>query len=277
MRILVLFFTIISFSWGLINVSLSKTLSSFNNDEYNVFLTPPVLTMSKKSRKTKKAIIRGYLRAQAELQRDVYLHNIKFNLKEFSLKSPSQRDRTAAQELLNMLTAELQILETNSNTPKVSLKEEAKTALSADGLDALAPSDDAMDMTQDTNNESQSGESIFISAFQQIGEMYDPDARKKYLADYLFPFNVNGNIEKKKVNSVIGFAFFPTNYGRVKLMKIYIIVVNLNTEEKQKVTIIAKRIPEKGSFVWNRNYLYIAGNTGKVLRQIISDVLGKTF
>ena len=57
-------------------------------------------------------------------------------------------------------------------------------------------------------------------------------------------------------------------------MRLYIILCNINTETKKSVQIIAKEVP---TFKWDRNYLYISAATGKVLRQIVSGVLGEPF
>lgn len=209
------------------------------------------------------------------------MRNLQLNLKSFSPKGsnlPEYRKEDAKSYwiLKNMLEAQVKFRESLKDVftqPKKEPKEEKKGAVTADDID-IDLGDDAFDITDDKADVGEmqniSPAEIFKTAFIEMSELYNQEVLQ--LSKALHPFNVKGKPKMKPVHSVFGMAFFPTKDGAVKKMRIYLVLCNINTETPQGVQIIAKEVPE---FRWDRNYLYISGATGKVLRQIISGVLGE--
>ena len=267
--------------FGLENVSLSKLLIQFQGNEYNILLAPKQIVVPGRYHKTRKAINKGYKRAVAEIIRIVRMKNLHLNLKSFSpngsnLPQYIKEDEQTYKILKDMLEAQVKFRESlkdefqqATSTPKKS----ESSHVSADDID-VDLDDNAFDITDDKADSGEmkniSPAEIFTTAFVELSELYNQEVLQ--LSKALHPFNVKGKPKMKPVHSVFGMAFFPTKDGAVKKMRIYIVLCNINTESAQSVQIIAKEVPE---FRWDRNYLYISGATGKMLRQIISGVLGQ--
>jgi len=268
------------------NISLSKVLMRFQGEEYNMLLAPQQIVLSGKKKKTKKATNKGYIRAIQELKRQVKLRGMDFNLKMFKKRGSTlpqyiEQDKESYLLLKQMLEQQVSIREqlfddiatkpSQSTTNKIT---------SADDIDIDDIGDDAFDISEDEitiENEDGSMLNIrpadaFTTGYIELSEQYNQEVLQLHKVQH--PFNVKGKPAMKNVHSVFGMAFFPTKYGSIKMMRVYIVLCNINTESTQSVQIIAKEIP---NFKWDRNYLYISAATGKMLRQIVSGVLGEPF
>ena len=281
MRYIILLLLFINILFGIENVSLAKLLIQFQGGEYNMLLAPKQIVAPGRYHRTRKAIDKGYKRAVAEIIRIVRMENLHLNLKSFSPKGSNlpqyiKEDKQTYKILKDMLEAQVKFRESLKDEFQQATpipKKSKNTHISADDIDV---NDDAFDIT---NYKPNSGEmnnispaEIFTTAFVELSELYNQEVLQ--LSKALHPFNVRGRPEMKPVHSVFGMAFFPTKYGAVKMMRIYIVLCIINTESAKSTQIIVKEIPE---FRWDRNYLYISGATGKILRQIISGVLGRSF
>ena len=281
MRYIIFLLLFINILFGIENVSLSKLLIQFQGGEYNMLLAPKQIVAPGRYHRTRKAIDKGYKRAVAEIIRIVRMKNLHLNLKSFSpngsnLPQYIKEDKQTYKILKEMLEAQVKFRESlkdefqqATSTPKKS----ESNHVSADDID-VDLDDNAFDITDDKADSGEmkniSPAEIFTTAFVELSELYNQEVLQ--LSKALHPFNVRGKPKMKPVHSVFGMAFFPTKDGAVKKMRIYIVLCNINTESAQSVQIIAKEVPE---FRWDRNYLYISGATGKMLRQIISGVLGE--
>ncbi len=272
-----LFILLATFLTAKTNISLAKTLLQFQGDEYNILLAPKEIVVVGRKRKTKKAINKGYKRAISELKRQIRLRDIDFHLKVFTPKGsdlPQYRtqDIQAYKILKEMLKQQIAIRQQLFKNTEI--KKPKKVSAKDIGLDDIG--DDAFDISNDKvkiKKQILSPAEAFIGAYTELSELYNQEVTK--LSDVLHPFNINGKPVFKHVHSVFGMAFFPTKVaGSIHMIKIYIVLCNINTESDKSVQIIAKEIPP---FEWDRNYLYINAATGKVLRQIISGVLGENF
>ncbi len=269
------------------NISLAKTLMRFQGEEYNILLSPRQIVIPGKKKKTRKAINKGYKRAILELKRQVNLRAISLNLKIFTSKGSNlpqyiDKDIKSYELLKKMLEQQVGIREQLFEDKPVSSK--TKTAvnkkISVDDIDIDEIGDDVYDISSDsTEVQDESGTMLnispaetFTTAYVELSEQYNQEVLELY--DVVHPFSVNNKPVMKNVHSVFGMAFFPTKYGTIKMMRVYVVLCNINTESQQSVQIIAKEIP---NFKWDRNYLYISAATGKMLRQIISGVLGEPF
>lgn len=285
MRFVVSIILLTNLLFGVENVSLSKLLIRFQGDEYNMLLAPKQVVVPGRYKKTRKAINKGYKRAVLEIIRLVRMKNLQLNLKSFSPKGSNlpqyiEEDKQSYDILKNMLEAQVKFRESLQDVfqkpvkKEQTKKEESSGSITADDID-VDIDDSAFDITEDKMDvgemENISPAEIFKTAFIEMSELYNQEVLQ--LSKALHPFNVKGKPKMKPVHSVFGMAFFPTKDGAVKKMRIYIVLCNINTETAQGVQIVAKEIPE---FRWDRNYLYISGATGKMLRQIISGVLGET-
>ncbi|NPA65871.1 MAG: hypothetical protein GXO11_03215 [Epsilonproteobacteria bacterium] len=266
------------------NVSLAKTLMGFEGDEYNMLLFPMKVVVKGKKKKTIKAITKGYKRAIAELTRQVKLRDINLHLKVFTKRGSNlpqykEQDIQSYEILKQMLDQQVSIREQLfEDSQEVATAKNQPANVTADEIDvdiddsAFDISDDKVTLDNGSGGSMQvSPEDAFITGFVEMSELYNQEVLQLYKA--LHPFNVEGKPEMKPVHSVFGMAFFPTKYGSVKMMKIYVVLCSIGTEEAQSVQVIAKEIP---NFKWDRNYLYISAATGKVLRQIIAGVLGES-
>jgi len=278
-RLLILLLTV-SYLFSLQNISLTRILRQFKGDEYNILIAPKLIVVSGRKRKTRKAINKGYVRAILELKRQLRLKGINCNMKAFSkngsdLPQYINQDKKAYWILKDMLKQQIDIreqLNIDFSQPKQSNKQIRKK-ISAKDID-IDIDDSAFNISNDKvniNNQVISPAEAFISSYIELSSLYNQEVNELYKVWH--PFNINGKPVMKHVHSVFGMAFFPTKYGAVKLMRIYVILANINTEKGKSVQIIAKEIP---NFVWHRNYLYINAATGKILRQIISTTLGET-
>lgn len=278
MKKLVVVLFLISNLFAIQNISLSKLLMKFQGDEYNVLLAPKLVIVSGRKRKTRKAINIGYIRAIAELKRQLRLRDIHCNIKVFTpagsnLPQYIEQDKKAYKILKEMLKQQIEISEQLKvfNTKKAP---DLNKKVSANDID-INIDDSAFDISSDkatmNNNLVISPADAFISSFVEMSELYNQQVNELYKVWH--PFNINGRPVMKHVHSVFGMAFFPTKYGAIKLMRIYIFLANINTEKNKSVQIIVKEIP---NFRWDRNYLYISAATGRILRQIISSVLGES-
>ena len=276
MRKIVLFMLFGSLMYGLQNVSLSRLLLRFKGNEYNMLLAPKEVVVAGKKRKTRKAINRGYKRAIREIMRQLYLRKLDFNIKAFgpngsNVKEYQEEDKEAYKILKEMLKTQINLRgQIFSSIPKENTP--IKTKTTADDID-LDIGDDAFDISQEkTSNMAVSPADAFRESFIELSELYNQQVLELYKA--LHPFNVKGKTVKKRVNSVFGMAFFPDKDGSVHIIKIYLFLGIINSESQNPVQIIVKEIP---NFIWERNALYISGATGKVLRQLISNILGESF
>jgi len=266
------------------NVSLSKVLLSFQGEEYNILLSPRQIVLSGKKKKTRKAINKGYKRAILELKRQVALRKVKLNLKIFTAKGSNlpqyqEADIQSYTLLKTMLEQQVSIREqlfddaelTAATKPTVETTSVDDIDIDIDE-DAFDISDDEASIANDSGAMMNiSPAEAFTTGFIELSEEYNQEVLELYKAEH--PFKVNGKPTMKNVHSVFGMAFFPTKYGSVKMMRIYVVLCNINTENAQSVQVIAKEIP---NFRWDRNYLYISSATGKLLRQIVSGVLGES-
>lgn len=273
-------FLFASLSFAKENVSLSKTLLKFQGEEYNMLLFPHHVVATGKKKKTRKAIKKGYSRAVSELMRQISIRGINLNLKAFTsrgsnLKQYKQEDSESYDILKDMIKMQVQIRESIFEEIADIKTETTKTTLSADDID-IDIGDDAFDISEDEvtteDNQVISPAEAFTSGYVELSSLYNNQVLELYKA--LHPFNIKGKPSMKNVHSVFGISFFPTKDGRIKMMKMYIVLANINTESKQSVQIIVKDIP---TYQWDRNYLYISAATGKVIRQIVSGVLGEPF
>jgi hypothetical protein len=286
MRYLVIVFLLITHSFAIENISLSKTLIKFQGDEYNILLAPKMTVTSGQKNKTRKAINKGYIRAISELKRQIKLKDIQCNLKIFTQRGSSlpqykTQDIQAYKLLKQMLNQQVTIREQLEEEFSKSLKKDVKQLkekVSVDDID-IDIDDDAFDISDEETQISENNSMLnispaeaFTTGYIELSELYNQEVLQLYKT--LHPFKINSRPMMKHVHSVFGMAFFPTKYGSVKLMRVYIVLATINTEKDKSVQIIAKEIP---NFRWDRNYLYINAATGKVLRQIISGILGKTF
>jgi len=276
MKKIILFMLFGSFMYGLQNVSLSKLLLKFKGDEYNMLLAPKEVILAGKKRKTRKQINRGYKRAIREIMRQLYLRKLDFNIKAFgpngsNVKEYQEEDKEAYKILKEMLKVQINLRKQiftdtpSDNTP-------IKTKTTAGNID-FDIGDDAFDISEEKNsNMVVSPADAFKESFIELSELYNQQVLELYKA--LHPFNIKGKTVKKRVNSIFGMAFFPDIDGSIHIIKIYLILGIINSESEKSVQIIVKEIP---SFIWDRNALYISGATGKVLRQLISNILGESF
>ena len=276
MRKIVLFMLFSSLMYGLQNVSLSRLLLKFKGDEYNMLLAPKEVVVAGKKRKTRKAINKGYKRAIREIMRQLYLRKLDFNVKAFgpngsNVKEYQEEDKEAYEILKEMLKTQINLRgQIFSSIPKENTP--IKTKTTADDID-LDIGDDAFDISKEkTSNMAVSPSDAFRESFIELSELYNQQVLELYKA--LHPFNIKGKTVKKRVNSVFGMAFFPDKDGSVYIIKIYLFLGIINSESQNSVQIIVKEIP---NFIWERNALYISGATGKVLRQLISNILGESF
>ncbi len=268
------------------NVSLSKILFQFQGSEYNVLVSPKQVVIAGKKKKTRKAVSKGFKRAVLELVRQVKLHKIDFNLKIFTPKGSNLRqykkqDTRSYYLLKNMLEQQVTIREAIFSEDEINQHSKVKveninTKVDADDID-IDLDDSAFDISEELVGEVGSMKNVspseaFVQNFIEIGEQYNQEIIK--LTDVVHPFNVAGKPEMHNINSVFGMAFFPSKYGSIKMIKVYVVLANLNTEKAKSAQIIVKEI---NPFRWDRNYIFISAETGKVLRQIISSVLGEPF
>ncbi len=287
MKIFLILITLSSFLFGVDNVSLSKLLVKFQGNEYNILLAPKHIVTHGRGKKTKKAINKGYKRAVSELIRIVRMRDIELNLKIFSkngstLDQYKEQDSQTFEILQEMLVAQVTISESiNFDTQSTPTTSNVNSAVTADDIDMdMDFGDDAFDISDESATSSTSGASMtnispaeaFTASFVEMSELYNQEVVQLHQA--LHPFDVKGEPKMKDIHSVFGMAFFPTKNGSIKSMRIYMVLCNINTEEDSSVQIIAKEIKE---FRWDRNHLYISGSTGKILRQIISGVIGESF
>lgn len=285
MKTVVFLIMFTSLMFGAENVSLSKLLIKFQGNEYNVLLAPKHIVLNSKGRKTRKAINKGYKRAVSELIRLVAMRDLDLNIKNFkptgsNLKQYVEQDSQSFQILKEMLISQVTLSESinfDESQSKTSTQD-ISTAVSAEDIDVdMDFGDDAFDISEEKVSSAGSMSNIspaeaFRSSFIELSELYNQQVLQLYNAKH--PFNVKGVAKMKPVHSVFGMAFFPSKEGSVKTMRLYIVLCNINTEENQSVQIIAKEVK---AFRWDRNHLYISGATGKILRQIVSGVLGESF
>ena len=262
------------------NVSLSKVLLRFQGEEYNMLLFPHHIVAQGKKRKTKKAIAKGYSRAISELTRQIAIRGIDLNIKAFS-KRGSNLDQYEEEDtdtyfiLKDMINMQVQIRE---DIFEDLINEEKEDDVNVDekvSADDIEMDDMVIEISDDeatVDGEVMSPSDAFVSGFVELSEQYNNQVLK--LSQVLHPFNINGKPVNKNIHSVFGISFFPDKIGRIKMMKMYIILANIDTETNQSVQIIAKDI---SSFQWDRNYLYISAATGKMIRQIVSGVIGEPF
>ena len=280
MKRLLILLLMVSYLFSLQNISLTRILKQFQGDEYNILIAPKLIVVSGRKRKTRKAINKGYIRAILELRRQLRLKDINCNMKAFSKNGSNlpqyiNQDKKAYWILKDMLKQQIDIreqLNINFSQPKQSNKQ-IKKKISAKDID-IDMDDSAFNISDDKvnlKNQVISPAEAFVSSFIELSSLYNQEVNELYKVWH--PFNIDGKPVMKHVHSVFGMAFFPTKYGAVKLMRIYVVLANINTEKGKSVQIIAKEIP---NFVWHRNYLYINAATGKILRQIISTTLGET-
>ena len=286
MRVFLLLVALTTLGFSANNISLSKLLVKFQGNEYNILLAPKHVVISGKGRKTKKAINKGYKRAVSELIRTVGMKDLDLNIKSFNSRGSNlvqykEQDSETYEILKEMLTVQVTLSESiNLDTSlSTSSKESVSASVSADDIDIdnMDFSDDAFDISDDEVSATGSMKNIspseaFTSSFVEMSELYNQEVLQLFNAKH--PFLVKGVPKMKPVHSVFGMAFFPTKEGSIKYMRLYIVLCNINTEEDQSTQIIAKEIKE---FRWDRNHLYISGATGKILRQIVSGVLGESF
>ncbi len=287
LRLLIVIAILSSAIYAKSNVSLSKVLMRFQGEEYNMLLSPRQIILSGKKKKTRKSINKGYRRAILELKRQVKLRGLDFNLKIFTGRGSNlpqyiDQDIESYELLKRMLEQQVSIREQIFDESLIS--SESKTVVnkttSTDDIDIDDIGDDAFDISEDEvslNNDSGSMMNIspaeaFTSGYLELSELYNQEVLQLHKAEH--PFRVNSKPAMKNVHSVFGMAFFPTKYGSIKMMRVYVVLCNINTEQDRNVQIIAKEIP---NFKWDRNYLYISAATGKMLRQIVSGVLGEPF
>jgi hypothetical protein len=261
------------------NVSLSKILLKFQGGEYNMLLFPPDLVIEGKKRRTRKAINKGYMRALDELVRQIEMRGIALHIKSFNqngstLPQYRKQDKKSYKILKQMMTMQVKIREDIFDDEKQT-KSNKNINKKVNANDINVNLDNVFDISNDkTDNigEVLSPSEAFISGFVEMSELYNAQVLK--LSDALHPFDIKGKPVMKHVHSVFGIAFFPYEIGRIKMMRMYIILAVINTEKNKSVQIIAKNIP---SFEWDRNYLYISAATGKIIRQIVSSVIGEPF
>lgn len=261
------------------NISLSKTLLRFQGEEYNTLLFPHHVVVNGKKRKTKIAISKGYKRAIRELERQVARKGVSLNIKGFNKNGSNlpqyiEQDAESYALLKEMIRMQVEIRESIFEDVLDIPEEKTKVNVSADDIDLDL--DDAFDISNDKgkteNDKLLSPAEAFSSGYVELSENYNAQVLELHKVKH--PFNINGKPMMKKVHSVFGLSFFPTKNGRIKMMKLYVILVNINSESAKSVQIIAKDVP---NFQWDRNYLYISAVTGKVIRQIVSGVLGEPF
>ena len=291
-KILLLSIFIVSVVFAKDNVSLSRSLLKFQGDEYNMLLFPKEVVVVGKKKKTRRAINKGYKRAISELTRQVRLRNLDVNIKIFThngstLPQYKKEDKKSYELLKNMMQQQIALRkQLFLDAPvKKSDNQQQTIVQSADdvNIDDLGDEDygdDAYDISADEANiDDGSGklmkidaESAFISGYSELVENYYNEEVLS-ISKAKHPFDVNGMVKMKNVHTVFGMAFFPTKYGSIKMMNIYVVLCNIKTEEDDAAQIIVKEIP---NFKWDRNYLYISAATGKMLRQIISGILGES-
>lgn len=282
MKIFFILLMVSSLSYAKSNVSLSKLLVKFQGNEYNLLLSPKHIVMSSKKKKTRKAINKGYKRAVSELMRLMKMRDLDLNMKAFkssgsNLEQYLEADSKTYTILKDMLVAQVTLSESFKEDEELTQvsTESVNPNISADDIN-MDLGDDAFDITED---KAVSGSMInvspaeaFTTSFVEMSELYNEEVLE--LSKTLHPFNIKGKPKMKNIHSVFGMAFFPTKKGAIKNMRIYIVLCNINSEQAQSVQIISKEV---GTFRWDRNHLYISGATGKILRQIVSGVLGESF
>jgi len=281
LRCLILIITALSFSvHAAENVSLSKVLMKFQGDEYNMLLAPKQVVINKKKRKTEKAIQKGFSRSISEVMRQVKLRDIALNLKVFTprgsnLEQYRDEDTKSYSILKEALNQQVTLREALFDKLMSKTTNNKASNINVDDI-KLEISDDAFDISDDevidNLNEVISPADAFIGSFVELSELYNNEVLQLHKVKH--PFLNKGKPNLKPVNSVLGMTFFPTKYGSIKMMKIYVVLCNINTESDKGIQILAKEIP---NFRWDGNYLYINAATGKMLRQIISGVLGEAF
>jgi len=283
MKYILVLFLILATSHAKTNVSLSKLLLKFQGDEYNILVAPEyIVTAGKKKKKTNKAIKKGFNRSLKEVMRLVRQKELELNIKGFSkrgsgLPQYEDADIETYHLLKDMLKAQVILEEAFKEDADIQAvsNTDMEASVSSDDID-IDIDDSAFDISDDVAQTGSmidvSPEDTFKSSFRDIEEVYQgPDTL--YMYQVLHPFNMGGEPKMKNIHSVFGMAFFPTKNGALKNMRIYIILSNIKTEE-DGAQIIAKEIKE---FRWDRNHLFISGATGRVLRQVISGVLGEPF
>jgi hypothetical protein len=273
--------------WGKNNISLSKVLIRFQGGEYNMLLSPKQVVLTGKKKKTRKAINKGYKRAIAELKRQVQIRGMSFNLKIFTssgsgLPQYEEKDIKTYGILKEMLNQQASIREQlfdETIQPVQSTQATATATATADSVDMdMDLGDDAFDISDDEASIKKDDGKIlnispaeaFTAGFLELSELYNQSVIQ--LSKALHPFKIKGRVAMRNVHSVFGIVFFPSKHGSIKQMRMYVVLCNINTENDQSVQIIVKEIP---NFKWDRNYLYISAATGKILKQIVSGVLGK--
>ena len=259
------------------NISLSKTLLRFQGSEYNMLLFPKQIIVEGRKRRTKRAINEGYIRAIQELIRTIRIKGFDVNIKAFNENGSNipqyQREDQETYRILNNIMRSLVQVRTR-------IKDQISTQPQNQTINIQAQDqnfgDDAFDISSDNliNNQNRilSPAEIFKQGFVDLSRQYNNQVER--LSDVFHPFNArDGRVAMKHVHSVFGIAYFPiTETGRRKMISMYIVLANINTETRQSVQIVVKEIPK---FQWDRNYLYINAASGKVIRQIISNVLGE--
>ncbi len=239
--------------------------------------------MSSKKKKTKQAVNKGYKRAVSELIRLVKIRDLDLNIKAFkpsgsNLEQYIEQDSQTYSILKDMLIAQVTLSESFKEDEELSaVSESVNTQVSAKDIDMdMDLGDDAFDITDDKATSGSmvnvSPAEAFKTSFVEMSELYNQEVL--HLSHALHPFNIKSKPKMKNIHSVFGMAFFPTKKGAIKNMRIYIVLCNINTEQEQSAQIVAKEID---TFRWDRNHLYISGATGKILRQVVSGVLGESF
>ncbi len=285
MRYLILLISSVTLSFALQNTSLAKRLIGFQGDQYNMLLAPPKIVTTGHQRKTRKAIYKGFKRAISEMIRQLRLRgkdvNIKGFMKEGKGALPQYQDADARtfeilDELMSVQITVKEAFQDDEEMKKSSTQVSQTVKVSADDID-LDIDDSAFDIS-DEKVEKKTGAGVqivdakdaFKDAFKELSEGYGQDVLR--FSDVKHPFLVKGEPKMLNVHSVFGMGFFPTKNGAIKQIKIYVILCLINTEEDDSVEIIVKPVP---TFRWDRNHLYISGATGKILRMIVSQVLGE--
>ena len=279
MRIFLILLLSLNALFAIPNISLTRTLLQFQGKEYNLLLFPAYIVTDGKKRKTKRAIRKGFARGVSELMRQINLRGIDVHLKAFSPKGSNlpqylTQDKEAYKLLKHMIEMQVKIRSDLEDQMQdvTPTNNEINTKVNVDDIELDDNAFDISDADISTNNTVITPEKAFINSYIELCELYNSQVLELYKA--LHPFNIKGKPVKKRVHSLFGMAFFPTKLGSIHMMRIYIILVNINTESAQSVQIIVKDIP---NFEWDRNYLYISAATGKIIRQIIAGVVGKTF
>jgi len=245
LRCLILIITALSFSvHAAENVSLSKVLMKFQGDEYNMLLAPKQVVINKKKRKTEKAIQKGFSRSISEVMRQVKLRDIALNLKVFTprgsnLEQYRDEDTKSYSILKEALNQQVTLREALFDKLMSKTTNNKASNINVDDI-KLEISDDAFDISDDevidNLNEVISPADAFIGSFVELSELYNNEVLQLHKVKH--PFLNKGKPNLKPVNSVLGMTFFPTKYGSIKMMKIYVVLCNINTESDKGIQIL---------------------------------------